>query len=234
MKRTLIIFILLLGCVEINAGCDSQVLSTLIYKQDSSASIIEKCKTYLNSYLTDDDALLIFRTGRVDILYELDKMDIPIDLIFSQHTNSLFFDAVIAPINSIKLLVYLKGKEFLIQDVVAQNDNTLLYTALETGKIDVISYVNNELKGLIDYYEPTHLFAVVRSENLTLIKDFLEKGIDPNIEDSDGITPLMVAAELGNNDLFKLLLEHGADCYKKNIYGDSACSILESNKPEKN
>ncbi|MCC3735960.1 ankyrin repeat domain-containing protein [Rouxiella badensis] len=59
-------------------------------------------------------------------------------------------------------------------------------------------------------------------------------GISINNElDNSGLTPLQMAARVGNVELFKLLLLDGGDLYKKNRYGMSAYDeVLNSNNAE--
>jgi len=59
-------------------------------------------------------------------------------------------------------------------------------------------------------------------------------GISINDElDNSGLTPLQMAARVGNVELFKLLLLDGGDLYKKNRYGHSAYDeVLNSNNAE--
>ena len=49
-----------------------------------------------------------------------------------------------------------------------------------------------------------------------------QAGADVNIKDSDGNTPLMVAARQGCGDEVKYLHEAGADINIRNIYGNTA------------
>ena len=47
----------------------------------------------------------------------------------------------------------------------------------------------------------------------------LERSFNPNISDCDGFTPLHCAAEHGNEDACRDLVEVGADPYARNVYG---------------
>lgn len=51
---------------------------------------------------------------------------------------------------------------------------------------------------------------------------FLKLGANPNVKDSEGITPLMKAVESGNTKVVKLLLELGANIDAQDNHGNTA------------
>jgi ankyrin repeat protein len=61
--------------------------------------------------------------------------------------------------------------------------------------------------------------AEVRPEVLSVL---LESGADHKIADSDGVTPLMKAADRGDTERVTLLLAHGADKSVKDELGRTA------------
>ncbi|HNY12347.1 MAG TPA: ankyrin repeat domain-containing protein, partial [Candidatus Wallbacteria bacterium] len=58
----------------------------------------------------------------------------------------------------------------------------------------------------------------------------LEKGIDVNARDGEGMTPLMHAAIYGNREIVKMLLDKGADASVKDGEGFSALMFAISKK----
>jgi ankyrin repeat protein len=50
---------------------------------------------------------------------------------------------------------------------------------------------------------------------LVIVQMLLEKGIDINTRDSQGWTALHLAAERGQHEVVKLLLDRGADVYAR-------------------
>ena len=64
------------------------------------------------------------------------------------------------------------------------------------------------------------------------MKLLLKKGADPECEDKDGLTPLLVAAGNGHEAAVKLLLEEGADPEFKNYYGDTPLLLAMENGHE--
>ena len=60
----------------------------------------------------------------------------------------------------------------------------------------------------------------------------LGQGADPNAENSNAETPLLIAAKEGYEDIAELLINHGADINFQNHYGETPflCAIKEGNK----
>lgn len=69
------------------------------------------------------------------------------------------------------------------------------------------------------------LHASVAKENTELIQAFLENGANPNLPQTQGVTPLHSAAHRGNPLIVRLLLDHGASVSQKMDNGDDAHSI---------
>jgi ankyrin repeat protein len=53
----------------------------------------------------------------------------------------------------------------------------------------------------------------------------LAKSVDVNAQNNDGETPLMRAVRLANTELVKLLLAHGADPNRSDVFGDNAVTL---------
>ncbi|VAW54086.1 hypothetical protein MNBD_GAMMA06-5 [hydrothermal vent metagenome] len=76
------------------------------------------------------------------------------------------------------------------------------------------------------------LFNAIIKHQTSMIRSLLRVGIDINIKNIEGITPLMAAAEYGAEDIIKILLENNADVTEINNEGDTAYAIaLKNNHP---
>ena len=65
--------------------------------------------------------------------------------------------------------------------------------------------------------EPVEVFALekaVTCNKLDICSLLLENGANPDLN-SDGVTPLINAVEMGNLEMVKLLVEYGADLEKR-------------------
>lgn len=59
------------------------------------------------------------------------------------------------------------------------------------------------------------LVLAAKDGNLSMVQSLLEKGVSPNVRDSDGVPALMWAAEGDHIDIVRLLLDEGADVNAK-------------------
>lgn len=81
-----------------------------------------------------------------------------------------------------------------------------------------------------DEYMSTPLHAICANGMTKLLKIVLEKpGIDLNVRSEGGNTPLHYATLVRQNDIIKLLLEHGADYKAENDIGKTPHSEAVSN-----
>ena len=81
----------------------------------------------------------------------------------------------------------------------------------------------------------TPLITAVRDGNLTIVNELLKAGADPNMQDAAGITALYLAADGGNEDIIRVLLELKSkiklDLYDQN--GETALlrAVFQGNMP---
>lgn len=80
-------------------------------------------------------------------------------------------------------------------------------------------------KYMPDKYDRYFWFLVAKKGYIEIINDYLEKGIDVNLQDDWGNTSLMVATSWSNIETVKFLLKAGADLSIKNCYSKTAFDI---------
>lgn len=66
------------------------------------------------------------------------------------------------------------------------------------------------------------IWSAARTAKLTLVGELLESGMDVDQRDSDGNTPLIMAAMAGKTEVARLLIEKGADVNAKSNGGSAA------------
>ena len=64
-------------------------------------------------------------------------------------------------------------------------------------------------------------------DSLELMRLLLANGADPNLKNNSAETALMIAAARGRLDAVVLLVEHGAQAKKMDLYGDTALTLAE-------
>ena len=80
--------------------------------------------------------------------------------------------------------------------------------------------------------DPAPLHSAVQASNLKALQLLLKHGIDPDTEDKNGNTPLMVASALGKIEMIDLSLKHGADPASRNKKGQTFIpATLEKDHP---
>lgn len=71
------------------------------------------------------------------------------------------------------------------------------------------------------------LVIAARDGNLSMVQSLLEKGVSPDVRDSDGVPALMWASEGGHIEIVRLLLDKGADVNAKRIK-DGTTVLMET------
>jgi ankyrin repeat protein len=107
-----------------------------------------------------------------------------------------------------------------LQIAIAQDDCSLAETEISKGANP--SEWDPHYNGLSPFTD------AVASRKLPWVKWLLEHGADVNRPDAN-ITPLMTAAEVGDNETFEFLLQHGADFKARSAAKENAFIIAARN-----
>lgn len=74
-------------------------------------------------------------------------------------------------------------------------------------------------------YSEDSFFNKVQEGDVLAVKLFLQAGMDPNLKNKFGLTPLIVAARAGRLKVLKLLVDNGADLHIKLENGNDALDL---------
>ena len=80
---------------------------------------------------------------------------------------------------------------------------TIICILIILGIIKYCSYCRNNVK-LLDFCHLGYEYKV---------REFLHKSVDINVQEENGLTPLMVAAQAGHIEIVRILLDAGANPY---------------------
>ncbi|TDH00075.1 hypothetical protein EPR50_G00183820 [Perca flavescens] len=99
----------------------------------------------------------------------------------------------------------------------------LLQYVHEGDKVQIEKMVKLGLENLINLTEPQDgtgvLHVAVSANNQDLVSFLLSQGAHPNVQDNNGRTPVMLAAELGNDAIVALLVQSNANLRLKDSEG---------------
>jgi len=151
-----------------------------------------------------------------------------------------------------QLIIKLKNQNIIIDDIMVYDQPPIIIASvrrkLECVQV-LIKYYCNINKSNI--YDSTALHKTMRSytatdspgkkqQYLTIMTFLIESGLDPNIQNNNGYTPLMCmcikqtpASQLETTDrirIIRLLLDYGADRSIINQFNDTAESIARRNE----
>jgi ankyrin repeat protein len=73
----------------------------------------------------------------------------------------------------------------------------------------------------------TPLYASTMYGKEATVAECIKLGAQVDLENNNGVTPLMAAARDGYTSIVKMLLEAGADCYQVDEFGRTADSVAE-------
>ena len=76
-----------------------------------------------------------------------------------------------------------------------------------------------------DEYGATALFNAILKSRAHMVESLFKHGVDVNVQNSDGMSPLMAAASTGNVEIVRMLVAKGADLQAVNVLGETAKDI---------
>lgn len=132
--------------------------------------------------------------------------------------------------NSINLDEEFSGNKTLLQNAIISQDDDIFNSIIKIKKeyatkphdVNIVDKTPKKWTAL--HYSVSN--GVVYGERM--LKELLDLGANPNIEDSEGKIPLYMAVEMGASSLIEMLLNHGSNPNK----GLLLHTALVSDKPE--
>ena len=115
-----------------------------------------------------------------------------------------------APLRPLTLLALALAAPVLAQGSFGSPGYQFLQAVKDSKNDDVIAALDKPGQRIVDTRDPTSgeaaLHITVRRGDVPYTTFLLQTGADPNIRDGKGATPLMLAADLGQDDVVPVLL----------------------------
>lgn len=176
---------------KILAQLDITTDMTLLEQGEKMNAVNDILLNYLEPYILDNVDVMYFNLCKINDLHTLESF---IE-VYSQHINFDYQNK--------------NGKTAL--HVACKHDNDAIIPIL-------LYYCNPLIQDYIKNNEKkkrnnTPLHYAVENRNVNIVKLLLEYGVNPNVQNYVGLTPLheVEPGEGGNLEIFELLLKHGAN-----------------------
>ncbi len=127
---------------------------------------------------------------------------------------------------------YVQPREF----VITEPDFSALTAAVEKEDAPAIRKMIASFQNVNQRELPSRQTALAIAAvggRVKSLRTLLELGADPNLSDYIGMTPLMYAVEVGNEDAVSVLVHAGANVAAVNAAGKSAMSLAKERHQEK-
>lgn len=174
---------------------------------------------------------LIYAASKGDIAkveYLLKEKNLNPNLGDYDHRTALHVASGDGQIEIVKILISFKA----ILNVADRWGETPLDGAARQGQKDV-ALLLIESGAIYGHKNITalHLIQSVNDEDIDAVDNLLDIGFDPNVGDYDHRTPLHIAVAVGNLNLVKILISHGADVQAMDRFGGSPMSDATAKAP---
>ena len=229
---------------EIDSGIDTgdiiDQINFKIDKVDTARHLYSKYLFHSKKLLKKNFSNLLNRTiqsipqSSLDSSYysskTIDYKNLEIDLLATAEQIKNQIRAFTFPEYQVPTIYGYHVNRALIQKVKSKKKPGNLLSVSE--KELVISTVDYDLKLLRD--KNSDLFDAAISDDISKAKKSINFGADPNTQNGNGWTPLIVACFNGSLNVARLLIKKGADVNKQNFKGTTplmyAMSFYEKNK----
>ena len=246
MKKTIIISIISIVIIAIVVGKGSNVnnKSDLIeaIKKTNEQKVEELIKKGVDvNFIYKDDGtplMIAVATSNKRVTKQLIKAGANINQNIDNNTiiedlNPLFLAVLNNDLEMVKLLIE-RGANVNIK---TQHGETILPAAMFDADLEIVKLLINEGVDVNNFSKmgmTPLLFVTSVPESKRVIevtKLLIEAGAKVNIKDKKlGMTPLMYASKIGNENIVKILLKSGANLSQTNNKGETALDLAKENK----
>lgn len=161
--------------------------------------------------------------GLLLLLLLVSLVGTPTWLTYHQERQDVLDHALIAAIKRddtpAALSLLGQGADANARDELNQKPTSLWQLLLDTVRGKHVSPATGPTALLVLLESEREWEDIAPSEHAPLVKALLEHGAEVNVQDSQGMTSLLLAAYWGQADTLKLLLAHSADVNKPNTRG---------------
>lgn len=140
-------------------------------------------------------------------------------------------------ISLLQFAAYCKNT-FAIDILKKYKQNVDIFEAASIGDIETVNQILNTTPELLNSYSSDGFTALGLGSffgHLSLVKQLLDKGANPNIASNNQfkVAPIHSACAISHFDIAKLLIEHGADINTKQMHGVTPLHSAAHNGQEK-
>lgn len=140
-------------------------------------------------------------------------------------------------ISLLQFAAYCKNT-FAIDILKKYKQNFDIFEAASIGDIETVNQILNTTPELLNSYSSDGFTALGLGSffgHLSLVKQLLDKGANPNIASNNQfkVAPIHSACAISHFDIAKLLTEHGADINTKQMHGVTPLHSAAHNGQEK-
>ncbi|MBU0728645.1 MAG: ankyrin repeat domain-containing protein [Proteobacteria bacterium] len=120
----------------------------------------------------------------------------------------------------------LDSVKLFVKAGMAYNARNALHEAARYGHPDIVDLfleMGADLNAVTEF-EQTPLIAAITNRNISMVKKLLDLGASVNKKPNSGtmLTPLMWAANIGESEIIKLLIDKGANIWEEDARGHTA------------
>uniref|UniRef100_A0A7E4VBG3 Ion_trans domain-containing protein n=1 Tax=Panagrellus redivivus TaxID=6233 RepID=A0A7E4VBG3_PANRE len=195
-------------------------------------ALIDKFKSNIRARTRDGSTLLHIAalSGHADTALAFLKRGVPLYMPNKRGALGLH-SAAAAGFNDVVKMLIARGTNV---DIRTKDNYTALHVAVQSGKASVVETLlgfgaDVHVHGGSIGETALHVAAAIPGDDVECAQMLLKSGAQPNVTQTDGATPLHIAARSGNTEMIKLLLYEGANPRLKSDNGETPLHVAAKN-----